>query len=45
MTVTVARRDGTAAAPGSARDRRVSIDRPEDKGDLATSTRLTARRA
>jgi putative redox protein len=34
MTVTVAQLDGTATSAGSARDHRVLIDRPRDKGGL-----------
>jgi putative redox protein len=34
MMVTVAQRDGTATSTGSARDHRVLIDRPRDKGGL-----------
>jgi hypothetical protein len=48
MTVTVAQLDGTATSTGSARDHRVLIDRPRDKGGLdqgKAATRLTVRRA
>ena len=34
MMVTVAQLDGTATSTGSARDHRVLIDRPRDKGGL-----------